>query len=420
MAENKHFNHPHKVVHVYVRHTINCKHAKKGRYYRGCECPLWLETVCPQAKSESNPYGQIKLSTATTKWDVAEQQAKLLQTGGGAPAAPATLSTSSTTSTTPSIRQAIALFIEYKTHNATAKIKNPQPYRFILGRMADWLELRGVTSLADIQTWHLVDWRGTWKYKTIKKGGKELLTDVWAKHTINVRAFFSWCKTRNFIAVDPAAHEDFNLSPIGREQKQPFTVDEMKAILAAIDKLPVVTRGENAFDHDHQQVRQQKLRALILLMRWSGLALQDALSLERDKLQANDRLLLYRTKTGEEVFVKLPPHVARLLRELPRTNGHFFWNIESRRMDAFMVHINNELHRVAKIAGVKDGSKSHRFRHTFAVQGLNAGIGYPEMARLMGHDERTLHAYYDSWVESRQQKLEDVVAASWSRQDMLQ
>lgn len=414
---NKHFYHAHKLVHVYVRHTTNCKHAKKGRYYRGCECPLWLETVCPQARSESNPYGQIKISTGLTNWDLAEKQAKMLQTGGGPVAsAPAVVPVATTT---PSIRQAIELFISYKTTNATEKVKNPQPYRFILTRMADWLELRGVTQLPDVQTWHLVDWRGTWKYKKIVKGGKELLTDVWAKHTINIRAFFNWCESRDYVRKSPAAHEDFNLPKIGREQKQPFTVVEMKALLAAIEQLPPVTRGLMAGNAEYHQTRLQKLHALILLMRWSGLALTDALSLERDRLTITNRLLLYRMKTGEEVFVKLPDYVAKELRAIPHSNGHFFWNIESRRMDSFLVHINTELRRIAEIAGVKDGSKSHRFRHTFAVEGLNAGIGYPEMARLLGHDEKTLHEYYDAWVEMRQQTLEDIVVASWKKQEMV-
>lgn len=415
MAEISHFHHPHDTVHVYVRHTTSCNHKKKGRYYHGCGCPLWLETVCPQARSEKNPYGQIKISTGTRDWELAEKQAKAMQTGGGA-----TTVAVAATPAIPPLRQAIELFIAYKSTNATAKIKNVQPYRFILGRMADWLEYRGATQLADIQTWHLVDWRGTWKYKKIVKGGKEFLTDVWAKHTINIRAFFDWCETRDYVRKSPAAHQDFDLPKIGREQKQPFTVDEMKALLAAIDQLRPITRGKKPVMGDYQKTRLQKLRALILLMRWSGLALQDALGLERVKLQASNRLFLYRTKTGEDVFVKLPLHVADMLRALPRTNGHFFWNIESRTMDSLINHTNKELRRIAKIAGIKDGSKSHRFRHTFAVEGLNAGIGYPEMARLLGHDERTLHEYYDAWVESRQQKLEDVVAASWAQQDMLQ
>ena len=218
----------------------------------------------------------------------------------------------------------------------------------------------------------------------------------------------------------PAASDDFDLPTIGREQKPPFTVAEMKAILAALDHFPIITVGPHANDEEHHTRRVQVTRALVLLQRWSGLSLQDALSLERSKLRPDNRLLLRRTKTAEDVFVKLPDHVADLLRDLPRDNGHFFWDYERRSMDSFEQYIQKELRRLFAVAGIKKAT-SHRFRHTFAVEGLNAGISYEDMARLLGHsDPRTTRKYYDAWVEARQKKLEDVVVASWARQDMLQ
>jgi hypothetical protein len=52
-------------------------------------------------------------------------------------------------------------------------------------------------------------------------------------------------------------------------------------------------------------------------MRRSGLSIIDATTLERDRLRNDDRLLLYRTKTGEEVCVSLEPELAQQLRVLP-------------------------------------------------------------------------------------------------------
>ena len=60
-----------------------------------------------------------------------------------------------------------------------------------------------------------------------------------------------------------------------------------------------------------------RLRALLLLMRWSGLSISDAVTLERERLNSNDEILVYRAKTGVPVFVKLPPDVAKALREVP-------------------------------------------------------------------------------------------------------
>ena len=52
-----------------------------------------------------------------------------------------------------------------------------------------------------------------------------------------------------------------------------------------------------------------RLRVLILLMRWSGLAIRDAVTLERRRLNDKDELFLYRAKTGYPVYVPLPHDV---------------------------------------------------------------------------------------------------------------
>jgi hypothetical protein len=53
---------------------------------------------------------------------------------------------------------------------------------------------------------------------------------------------------------------------------------------------------------------------VILLMRWSGLAILDASCLRRDRLDKDNRLQTYRKKTGEFVHVKLPGFVVDMLR----------------------------------------------------------------------------------------------------------
>lgn len=50
------------------------------------------------------------------------------------------------------------------------------------------------------------------------------------------------------------------------------------------------------------------------LMRWSGLAIQDAVTFERDRLSDDDKLFLYQAKTGVPVHVPVPPDVAAMIR----------------------------------------------------------------------------------------------------------
>lgn len=61
--------------------------------------------------------------------------------------------------------------------------------------------------------------------------------------------------------------------------------------------------------------------------RWSGLAIKDAVTLERQRIDADGNLFLYRAKTGVPVYVPLPPDVLELLQSLPNSNPrYFFWS----------------------------------------------------------------------------------------------
>jgi len=68
---------------------------------------------------------------------------------------------------------------------------------------------------------------------------------------------------------------------------------------------------------------------MTLLMRWSGLRIRDAVTLERHRLHG-DSLLLYQAKTGTPVYVPLPPQVVEALQNVPpgpKPNPrYFFWS----------------------------------------------------------------------------------------------
>jgi hypothetical protein len=69
-------------------------------------------------------------------------------------------------------------------------------------------------------------------------------------------------------------------------------------------------------------------------MRWSGLAIMDALTLRRDELihdEARDiyRVITQRTKTGTDVTVPIPPDVAQELLSVQNANNiYFFWSVK--------------------------------------------------------------------------------------------
>jgi integrase len=73
-------------------------------------------------------------------------------------------------------------------------------------------------------------------------------------------------------------------------------------------------------------------------------------------------------------------------------------------------------------AGVKHGQQemlTHRFRHTFAVELLLAGVPIEQVSKLLGHKTvRTTERFYSAWVKARQQKLEAEVKQAWTKMEL--
>ena len=60
------------------------------------------------------------------------------------------------------------------------------------------------------------------------------------------------------------------------------------------------------------------------------------------------------------------------------------------------------------------GGHAHRFRHTFAVELLLAGVPIERVSVLLGHSgTRITEKHYSAWVRARQEQLEADVRRTW-------
>jgi hypothetical protein len=60
---------------------------------------------------------------------------------------------------------------------------------------------------------------------------------------------------------------------------------------------------------------------------------------------------------------------------------------------------------------------SQRFRHTFAVELLLAGVPIERVAVLLGHTSvKTTISHYSAWSVARQQQLEDDFGKTWDQE----
>jgi integrase/recombinase XerD len=165
----------------------------------------------------------------------------------------------------------------------------------------------------------------------------------------------------------------------------PFATDEMNRILKA--------------------ATDPRVRAFILVMRHSGLRISDTTSFAVESLKGN-RLRLYQAKNGEHAYVPVPEDVAAALRLVPHKHpAYFFWSGHSKVPAAVSVWRR----RVADVFGrakISNGH-SHRFRDTFAVSPLEAGVALDSASVLLGHKSlRITEKHYSPWVRTRQDALD--------------
>jgi integrase len=160
--------------------------------------------------------------------------------------------------------------------------------------------------------------------------------------------------------------------------------------------------------------------ALVLLMRWSGLAIKDAVGLKRDRLDERGVLFLRRAKTGVPVFVPLPPAVTSSLWSLPPVSAqYFFWSGHG-DLESAVKGYQRSFRKLFRIAGIRnrDGSRkhchSHMFRDTFAVELLLAGVPIDQVSILLGHRSvKMTEKHYLPWVKARQKQLTASVRRAW-------
>jgi integrase len=267
-------------------------------------------------------------------------------------------------------------------------------YRLLFGQMKNFARDTGLRFLREFDISALRKFRASWRNRNFSA----------QKKLESLRTFFRFAQANGWIADNPAAKLE---SPATRRpQILPFTREDMMRILAACDAY-----GDHYGRAGWENAR--RLRALVLLLRYAGLRIGDAVSLSRDRI-ADGKLFLYTAKTGTPVWCPLPDSVIQTLEAVRSTNAkYFFWTGESKLKSA-VGDWQRSLKKLFTLAEVS-GGHAHRFRHTFAVELLLAGVPIERVSVLLGHSStRITEKHYAAWVRARQEQLEADVRQSWA------
>ena len=317
---------------LYRRHQKTCKHRQLGRKYRRCGCPIWVDG--------SVGGREIRKSLCLADWQEAHDKVRLWEAEWREPKSPGEPIT---------IQRAAENF----STDANARKLNEATiykYKLLFRQLEVFAEKTGLRHLKELEITTLDKFRAEWK-----DGPRSSL-----KKLERLRSFLRFCERRKWIQDNPATY----LMPPKVQNKPtlPFTQSELVKILAALDTYGKRTGLTNI----------QRLRAFVLLLRYAGMRIGDTVKCNEARITGN-KLLLYTQKTGVPVHSILPEFVVRELAQTPKSaDGYFFWSGKS-KLHSAIGKWQRRLKTLFGLAGVS-GGHAHRFRDTFAVELLLAGI----------------------------------------------
>jgi len=367
------------VLTLYKRHLAACPYKAKGRAHRRCTCPMWVYGVVDGE--------EIRQSLKVTTSDEAERELERLKlqlthpenSGRG----PVTLAQA---------------WDEFQRDAESRQLREPtlRKYKYLRTDMERFAAQEGLRFVAEFKLEELRKWRSTWPNRNLSA----------VKKLEFVRCFLRFAHDAGWIPDNPA--RKLKLPKIAARPTMPFTSEEMVGILAALD----------GYGQEGSRNRR-RMKALVLLLRHSGLRIGDAVTLSKERI-AGDKLFLYTSKAGTPVYCPLPGFVVTTLEAAIGEHERFYFWTGNGKPKSIISDWQEKLKTMFESAKLSNGralanGHAHRFRDTFATELLLAGVPLERVSILLGHSSiRITERHYAPWVRSRQEQLERDVRASWS------
>ncbi|HXM00967.1 MAG TPA: hypothetical protein VN939_00090, partial [Chthoniobacterales bacterium] len=255
---------------IFRRHQKRCPHRHEGRNYRRCHCPVWVDGHLNGR--------ELHISLQTRDWQKAQRAVRDWEVAG------------------EQIKESAQVALshacdEFLRDSVARGLREPTlyKYRLLFRQLQQFANDTGRQSVNQFDLEVLRNFRASWPNRNVAA----------RKKLDAMKAFFRFCWESSWIPNNPASK--LKAPKTMDPPTLPFSREELSRILQACE-LYRGGRGQAG------RANAQRLRALVLLLRFSGLRIRDAVTLRRDHM-VNGKLLLFTAKTGTPVYCPLPEAV---------------------------------------------------------------------------------------------------------------
>jgi integrase/recombinase XerD len=370
------------VITIFARHSPGCRYAG-DEFAKSCRCRKHLRW--------SHAGTQHRKKAGTRSWAEAEEVKRRLESQlRGDPI--------KIEEDAVSLRAALDSFIKNKEgQNISTDVVERN--RREITRLTDFAENNGCFTVRTLTLPLLIEYRATWPSLYPSSSTRSLVLK-------RLRGFLRFCVDNGWLDRVP------KLAPVKVDEPptMPLTPAEYESLLAAV---PL----------EFPNGLGKRLRAVMQLMRWSGLSVRDAATLRRDQLLLNAKktyhIVTARQKTGTHVSVPIPTDVAKEILAACDHPVYLLWQNTKGGTEKQAGHSTCvAISKVFERAGIQTlgHMKSHRLRDTFACELLQQGVPLEDVSKMLGHESvATTEKHYSAWVKGRQDRLDSLVTATWAK-----
>lgn len=368
-------------IEVFARHSKNCKYTAQ-KQSRRCDCPKHMRWTMAGK--------QHRKATGTRSWAKAEIVKRELEDklAGRAVAVDGA----------HDLGQAVEVFItDKRVQGVSADVL--AKYTRELARLRVYCERHNVYTVRGITRELITGFAATWESQYPSSYTRNKLRERY-------RGFLRYAFEAQWIERIPA----FPKVRIDEPPTMPLSEEEYDRLL------------DSTYGVIKDADERRRVHALFQLMRWSGLAVRDALTLERAELRHEGkiyRIVTSRQKTGTHVSVPIPVEIAEELLAVPNDNPRFiFWSGNGEEKSITNNWSKRYIAPCFKAAKIpRNGNMTtHRLRDTFAVHYLERGVPLEDVSKMLGHDSiKTTERSYAAWIKGRQDRLDSLVTGAWSK-----